>query len=117
MYPHLFSIPMWIFAVLMGAALGATLGGKSNRAAIIGGAIGALLSGLIASRLPIGQNVVPVQGYGVMILLGFSLGIAQAEWRAPLLGVKHYHVLDMGLTGAFLGIGGARIFHIAENWS
>ena len=116
MHPHLLSIPIWIFAAVMGSAVGATLGGKTNRAAAIGAGIGALITGLILFFLPIGRNEIAVQGYGVMILLGFSSGVAFAEWRLPQIGVKQYSALDMGLTGAFLGISGARIFYILMNW-
>ena len=117
MYPHLFSIPIWVFAAAVGAAVGATFGGKSNRASIIGGLIGALIAAVVAYLLPVGHNVIPVQGYGVMILIGFSLGVAFAEQRLPALGIKPLAALDMGLTGAFLGIAGARIFYILMTWN
>lgn len=116
MYPHLFSIPLWIFAALMGAALGSTLADKTTRSALIGAAVGALLGGLIAFNVAAGKNEVAVQGYGVLILIGFIVGVAQAEWRVPQIGVKRFHVLDMGLTGALLGIAGARVFFVFMNW-
>ena len=116
MHPHLFTLPIWIFVAILGGAVGATFGGKSNRAAAIGCAFGALLAGLIASNLAFGKSVIPVQGYGVMILIGFSTAVALAEWRVPKIGVEYFRIFDLALTGAFLGITGARIFYIAMNW-
>ncbi len=101
----------------MGGAVGATFGGKSTRASVIGGVAGALLIGFVAFFLKFGHNLVAVQGYGVMILIGFVTAILLAAWRMPLIGVNGHHVLDMGLTGCFLGILGARIFYVLMNWN
>jgi phosphatidylglycerol:prolipoprotein diacylglycerol transferase len=115
MHPHLAYVPVWLFALLMGGAAGASFG-KSTRASVVGGVVGALIAGLVAYFLPMGQNRLPVQGYGVMILLGFVTAVAVAEWRVQAIGIKRYHVLDMGLTGCALGILFARIFYVAMTW-
>ncbi len=57
-----------------------------------------------------------MQGYGVMILLGFVTAVAIAEWRVRAIGVGPFKVLDMGLTGCALGIGFARVFYVLMTW-
>lgn len=101
----------------MGGAVGASFGAKSTRAALIGAVAAALLVGLIAFFLPFGHNLVAVQGYGVMILIGFVSAILLAQWHVPQIGLKPHHVIDMGLTGCFLGIAGARVFYVLMNWN
>jgi phosphatidylglycerol:prolipoprotein diacylglycerol transferase len=117
MHPHLFSLPTWFFAALMGGAMGATFAGKGARTAAIGGIAGLILVGIIAYNLSWGRNLLPVQGYGVMILTGYVLAIFLVERQAWQLGIKPGHVLDMALTGCLLGLLGARAFHVAMHWS
>src|SRR5436190_10993818 len=104
MHPHLFSLPIWVFAALLGGAMGASFSGKTLRAILIGGAAGTIIAGTIAFMLPVGKNLVPIQGYGVMILIGYFTAIILAEGLARKIGIKAGHVLDMGLTGCLLGL-------------
>ncbi|HLX64254.1 MAG TPA: prolipoprotein diacylglyceryl transferase [Planctomycetota bacterium] len=117
MHPHLFSVPIWLFALLMGGALGATLAGGSIRANVIGGFIGAMVAGVACIFIPAAHNDIPVQGYGVMILTGFIVAVVFCEWRTRQLGIKPFHALDMALWGCVIGLTGARFFHVLMNWS
>ncbi len=103
--------------MLMSGAAGASLFDKNLRGAILGGAIGAVIGGAIAFKTEFGQNMVPVQGYGVLILIGFITAVVLTELRMPLIGVKYFHLLDLALTGCLLGILGARIFYVLMNWN
>ena len=58
----------------------------------------------------------PLHTYGVLIALGFILGIAQAVWEARRTGFDEEHVLDMGFWALVSGMVGARIYFIAVNW-
>ena len=117
MFPHLFSLPIWVFAAFLGGAMGASFSGKTLRAILIGGVAGIIIAGTIAYLLPVGKNLVPIQGYGVMILIGYFTAIYLAEGLARKIGIKAGHVLDMGLTGCLLGLIGSRGLHIILNWA
>lgn len=58
----------------------------------------------------------PVRGYGVMILLGFLLGVWLAQRRSRQIGVEPEHCLDVGLWGVLGGVVGARAFHVLQHW-
>lgn len=118
MHPILFFVPVWLFAAFAGGALGASFSGKNWKLNLLCGALGALLAGWLARQFYSGgQQPIPVQSYGVMVLTGFILAVLLAEWRMPQIGVRRFHVLDMGLTGIVLGLLGARLFYIVMTWS
>ncbi len=57
-----------------------------------------------------------VYSYGVMIALGFGLGIYLAARRAHIFGVTREDLLDLALFILIGGIAGARLFHVALNY-
>ena len=53
--------------------------------------------------------------YGVIIALGFFLGVSFCCWQAKKFGLKPDDILDMILFAAPGGIIGARIYYIVFN--
>src|SRR5688500_9413145 len=118
MFPILASLPAWLVTALFGALLGGMLASGSKRPIVgIAGTIGgALLGTIIALNKSWGHNWVPIRGYGVMILIGFLVGVWLAWRRAPQIGVESTHTLDLGMFGVVVGLAGARVFHIIMHW-
>ena len=126
MYPHLFKIPVYVLTLLGVALLSATIispllaqiKNRVNRTALSTVCIlcCAALGGWWSFHQSWGQNQVPVQGYGMMILLGFLCGVWLPWRRSHLLGVDPKHCVDIGVWGVMLGLAGARVFHVLLNW-
>ena len=118
MHPRLFELPVFVIAIFAGALLGSilTAGAKSSIPKIIGTFAAAALCGAIA-RMNWGVQTIPVQSYGVMLLIGFLSGVWVAARRAKEIGVEPHHFMDMSLWGIFVGLAGARAFEIYMNWN
>lgn len=58
-----------------------------------------------------------VHGYGLMLALGFLVGIYLARWRARRAGEDADVVLRCGLLALVGGIVGGRIAYIIQHWS
>ena len=118
MYPHLLNLPIYIIALIGGGLLSASAAGnaKKNWIIIVASIAGAALGFGIAYSQNWGHQLLPVQGYGVMILLGFLCGVWMAYRRAPLMKVDPKHCVDIGVLGVIIGLGGARLLHIFMYW-
>ncbi|MBP3816380.1 MAG: prolipoprotein diacylglyceryl transferase [Firmicutes bacterium] len=57
-----------------------------------------------------------VRWYGILIGLGFMLGILISYLRAPKLGIKSDHVLDFCIFMIPLAIIGARAYYVIFEW-
>ncbi|MEM6799016.1 MAG: prolipoprotein diacylglyceryl transferase family protein [Planctomycetota bacterium] len=58
----------------------------------------------------------PIRGYGVMLVLAASTGLAMAVHRARARGVAPDTVLSMAFAMFLLGILGARVFFVVRYW-
>lgn len=118
MYPRLVEIPIFIVALFAGGLLGSilTAGAKTRAPIVVGTFAGAALF-CVLGRMYWGVETIPVQSYGVMLLIGFLCGVAVAASRAKAIGVAPHHYMDMSLWGIFVGLAGARAFEIYMNWN
>jgi phosphatidylglycerol:prolipoprotein diacylglycerol transferase len=118
MHPRLFEVPIILVALAAGGLLGSilTAGAKSKLPVIVGSLASGVLFAALA-RMRWGAETIPVQSYGVMLLIGFLCGVGVAASRAKLIGVAPHHYMDMSLWGIFVGLAGARAFEIYMNWS
>jgi phosphatidylglycerol:prolipoprotein diacylglycerol transferase len=118
MYPHLFSIPVFVIAAVAGALAGTSLsaGFKNGLLTLTGGVLGAAAGAGITLTQPWGYESIAVQSYGTMILVGFGVAVWITARRTRLIGVDPQHVLDIGVYGVFVGLGGSRVFDILMNW-
>ena len=66
---------------------------------------------LFGAKLPL-----RIYGYGLMLILGFLLGMFLARWRARRAGEDPEHVTYCGVLALVGGIVGARIAFIIEKW-
>jgi phosphatidylglycerol:prolipoprotein diacylglycerol transferase len=119
MYPHLFSIPIFVIAAVVGALVASTLaaGFKNPLITLCAGALGASAGMGLSFTQEWGQGSIPVQSYGTMILVGFVFAVWIAARRSPQLGIEPHHCLDIGVYGVFVGLGGSRVFDILMNWN
>ncbi|HEV7226798.1 MAG TPA: prolipoprotein diacylglyceryl transferase family protein, partial [Pirellulales bacterium] len=58
----------------------------------------------------------PIRGYGMMLLLGVSSGVALAAYRARRLGLDPEMIFSLAFWLFLAGIVGARLFYIVEYW-
>jgi phosphatidylglycerol:prolipoprotein diacylglycerol transferase len=65
----------------------------------------------ILLTLPFGGGF-PLFGYGVMLTVGFAVGLTFAWWRARRAGLSTDSTLDVGLIAIFAGVVGARIAYL-----
>ncbi|MDO4574761.1 MAG: prolipoprotein diacylglyceryl transferase [Planctomycetia bacterium] len=59
---------------------------------------------------------VPIQGYGLMMLLAILLSGGLVVWRAPRFGFTHDDVFEICLWLCIPGLIGARLFYVIEYW-
>ena len=59
----------------------------------------------------------PIRGYGAMILLAVTAGMALAAWRARRSGAAPEMVLTLAFWMILPGIVGARAFYVTQKWS
>ena len=59
---------------------------------------------------------VEIRWYGILIGIGFLLGIFISYYRAPKLGIKPDHVLDFAILMIPLSIIGARAYYVIFEW-
>ena len=59
---------------------------------------------------------VEIRWYGILIGIGFLLGIFISYYRAPKLGIKPDHVLDFAIFMIPLSIIGARAYYVIFEW-
>lgn len=81
-----------------------------NAPVVIGGA--ALI--LFLPRLF--SDGVPIRGYGVMLLLAASTGLAMAVHRAKMQGIDPEKIYSITFWMFVFGIAGARLFFVIEYW-
>lgn len=118
MFPQLFQLPIVVIAALAGGVIGSSSSpnAKGSRVALFA-VIGAVVAALIALLTPLRTVSIPVQGYGMMILIGFLTGVWMAARRAPQLGIDPKHCLDLSVMGVLVGLLGARVLHVLMYWS
>lgn len=119
MHPFLFTIPAWPLFLFGGALLGgfAVLFFTERKGFLVAAAVAGALAGLaVGAKQHALQAPYSAPSYGAMVMLGFLVGVWMAERRAARIGITPEHCLDMGLTGILAGLGGARLFHVIENW-
>jgi phosphatidylglycerol---prolipoprotein diacylglyceryl transferase len=58
----------------------------------------------------------PVHSYGVMLLIAFFVGVMLAKKRAPRFGLEPQDVYDAAFWALILGVIGARVVFIAQEW-
>jgi len=58
-----------------------------------------------------------IYGYGLMLVLGFLVSIAIAQWRARRLGENGEVVAHIGLLSVIGGILGARLAFVIQDWN
>jgi len=64
-----------------------------------------------------GRSVgVRIYGYGLMLVLGFLLGIYLARWRARRFGEDEDAVTTLGLLALVAGVVGSRLAFVIERW-
>ena len=68
----------------------------------------------ILFHIRFGRMDLPIHSYGVMIMIGFLLGLFVARWRARKVGMEPDHVTDLAIWALLGGIAGARILYIIE---
>jgi len=66
--------------------------------------------------LPFINVDLPIFSYGVMLVLGFLLGIALARAKAKRLGIDPDVITELGLRAMIGGVVGARLFYVFENY-
>ncbi|MEI7838051.1 MAG: prolipoprotein diacylglyceryl transferase family protein, partial [Planctomycetota bacterium] len=57
-----------------------------------------------------------IYGYGLMLVLGFILGISLCHWRARRSGEDPVAVSHVGILALVGGILGARIAYVIKSW-
>lgn len=57
-----------------------------------------------------------IRWYGILIGLGFLIGIGLSYYRAPSMGIKQDHVLDFSIFMIPLSIIGARAYYVLFEW-
>lgn len=62
-----------------------------------------------------GGRFLPIHTYGVMIMLGFLLGLAVARWRAKNVGLDKEMITDVTVWALLAGIIGSRLFYVLQN--
>ncbi len=64
-----------------------------------------------------GQSVgLRIYGYGLMLVLGFLVGIYLARWRARRFGEDQDAVTSLGLLALVAGVAGSRAAFVIERW-
>ncbi len=58
----------------------------------------------------------PVRGYGLMLLLGITAGVAMAMYRAWQGGLDPEIILSLAIWLVVCGVVGARLFYVVEYW-
>ncbi len=76
-------------------------------------ALGALTLAFIPRFAPLG---VPIRGYGVMLLIAISAGVAMAVHRARRHGISADTIFSLVFWLFIAGIAGARAFFVIEYW-
>ncbi|HUU23247.1 MAG TPA: prolipoprotein diacylglyceryl transferase [Phycisphaerae bacterium] len=57
-----------------------------------------------------------IYGYGLMLVLGFGLGILLARWRARRMGESPETASTLGLLALVGGVAGSRLAYVIERW-
>ena len=60
-------------------------------------------------------HVIPVYGYGLMLVIAFLACVWTSRWLAARLGMNPDHFIDATLIAIVTGIIGARLCHVLEN--
>ncbi len=76
----------------------------------------ALLGGVIWVVPRIFSEGIPIRGYGVMVLLGATAGIAIAAYRARRMGLDSERIVSVCFWMIVFGILGARAFYVIQYW-
>ena len=68
----------------------------------------------ILFHIRFGRMDIPIHSYGVMIMIGFLLGLFVARWRARKVALNPDHVTDVAIWAVLGGIVGARVLYVIE---
>lgn len=60
---------------------------------------------------------VTIHTYGVLVALGFLLGLMLVARRAKARGIEPSYISDLGVWLILAGMGGAKLFYIVVHWS
>ena len=60
---------------------------------------------------------ISVKSYGFMMVLAFFAAMSLVKYRCKKLGVDPEEMANISLAALFLGVIGARLFHVIHNWS
>ena len=77
---------------------------------------GALATGAILLVPRFAPEGIPIRGYGVMLLLAISTGLAMAIHRAQQRGISADTIFSLAFWLFVFGIAGARLFFVIEYW-
>jgi phosphatidylglycerol:prolipoprotein diacylglycerol transferase len=66
-------------------------------------------------RIHLFGHVIPVYGYGLMLVIAFLACVKTSQWLAVRKGMNPDHFLDAALIAVATGIIGARLCHVLEN--
>jgi phosphatidylglycerol:prolipoprotein diacylglycerol transferase len=70
----------------------------------------------ILFNIPFPGHPLPIHSYGVMIMIGFLLGLALARWRAKKVGLDREMLTDVAVWALLAGIVGSRVFYVLLDW-
>lgn len=57
-----------------------------------------------------------VRSFGIMLVIGFVVGLMIAKRRAPRYGLDPSRIYDLGILLVLLGVIGARLAYIVQEW-
>lgn len=59
----------------------------------------------------------PVRSFGILLIIGFFVGMMIAKKRAPRYGIDPNRLWDLAILLIVFGVLGARVVYIAQEWS
>ena len=108
-------LALWLVAV--GVIAWRTLRRPGGQAEMLGLApVLAIFAAVIVGLPQIFEEGLPIRGYGVMLLLAASTGLAMAIHRGRQQGLHPDTIFSLAFAMFICGIVGARLFHVIEYW-
>jgi phosphatidylglycerol:prolipoprotein diacylglycerol transferase len=75
-----------------------------------------LVGGAIYALPLLFSGGLPIRGYGLMVVIGATAGVALAAWRARQVGLNYEHILTVAFWMFLCGVVAARLFYVIEYW-
>jgi len=82
----------------------------------IGWGVGLIVVSLLHRFLDVPESV-PIFGYGMMVLIGFTCSLIFACLRAKAVGIDPELIMDSAFWVLISGVGGGRIAYLIQYWS